>query len=237
MARIVKEEEYTAKVNEILDAATRLIYTKGYERMTIQDFLDALQISKGAFYHYFDSKAAVLEAFIERIRVESETALLPIIHDPERSALEKLQGFFKAFDTIHLERKAEIAKLARIWYTDQNAIVRLKVEEAVIEQRGPLINEIVRQGIEEGVFTTAHPDQVGRVIMSLVQSMGNIHAKLLLAVERAPDPQPIVDQVVAVHWAYVDAIERVLGAPPKSLYRADAEAVQVWVSALQQGGS
>lgn len=237
MARIVKEEEYAAKVNEILDVATRLVYTKGYEKMTIQDFLDALNISKGAFYHYFDSKAAVLDAFIERIQVETEKPLLPIIHNPDLTAIEKLQGFFGTFDTLRIEHKTEIAKLARVWYTDQNAIVRLKVEEAIIEQRAILINEIARQGLEEGIFTTDHPDQVGRVIMSLVQSMGNIHAKLLLAVEREPDPRPIVDEIVAVHWAYVDAIERVLGAPPKSLYRADPEDAQVWVDMLRKEGA
>ena len=40
MARIVKEAEYAGKRNEILDAAQRLIYTKGYEQMTVQDILD-----------------------------------------------------------------------------------------------------------------------------------------------------------------------------------------------------
>ena len=65
MARIVKEEEYVEKRNEILAVAQRLVYTKGYEQMTIQDMLDELQISKGAFYHYFGSKQALLEALIE----------------------------------------------------------------------------------------------------------------------------------------------------------------------------
>ena len=64
MARAVKEQEYVAKRNGILDAMQRFVYTKGYEQMTIQDILDDLQISKGAFYHYFDSKQAVLEALV-----------------------------------------------------------------------------------------------------------------------------------------------------------------------------
>ncbi|HYX49339.1 MAG TPA: helix-turn-helix domain-containing protein, partial [Ktedonobacteraceae bacterium] len=70
MARIVKEEEYAEKRKAILDVAQRLIYSKGYEQMTIQDMLDDLQISKGAFYHYFDSKQAVLEAVVERMGEE-----------------------------------------------------------------------------------------------------------------------------------------------------------------------
>lgn len=56
MARIVKEEAYNAKRNEILDIALSLVYSKGYEQMTIQDILDGLHISRGALYHYFDSK-------------------------------------------------------------------------------------------------------------------------------------------------------------------------------------
>jgi hypothetical protein len=39
-----------------VETSQGLVYTKGYEQMTIQDILDDLQISKGAFYHYFGSK-------------------------------------------------------------------------------------------------------------------------------------------------------------------------------------
>src|SRR5438309_977263 len=67
MARTVKEEEYAIRRNQILDVAQGLIYTKGYEQMTIQDVLDGVQMSKGAFYHYFDSKRALLSD-LERIR-------------------------------------------------------------------------------------------------------------------------------------------------------------------------
>ena len=60
MARSVNEKEYAFKRNQILDVTQRLVYTKGYEQMAIQDILDELLISKGAFYHYFDSKPALL---------------------------------------------------------------------------------------------------------------------------------------------------------------------------------
>lgn len=233
MARTVKEHEYAEKRNEILNAAQRLVYTKGYERMTIQDILADLQISSGAFYHYFDSKPAVLEAFIERIKEEAEKPLLPIIHDPHLPAIEKLQGFFATLDRLRIAHKADVVKLGRVWYTDDNAIVRQKVDEAVLEQRAPLLNAIVRQGVQEGVFTTTYPDQAGQVILSLLQGMGNTHARLLLSVDQETDEQRRVEEIVAVHAAYMDAIERMLGAPPNSLYRTDAEAVKVWVAALR----
>ena len=236
MARIVNKEEYTAKRNQILDAAQRLVYTKGYERMTLQDILAELQISSGAFYHYFDSKPAVLEAFIERIRRETEKPLLPIIHDPHLSAIEKFQGFFDTLDRLRIAHKADVVTLGRVWYTDDNAIVRQKVDEAVREQRAPLLNEIVRQGIREGAFTNAYPDQAGDVILSLLQGMGSAHAKLLLSLDQERDEQRSIETIVAIHAAYMDAIERVLGVPPHSFYRVDAEAVNVWVAALRDNG-
>jgi AcrR family transcriptional regulator len=233
MARTVNKEEYTAKRNEILDAAQRLVFTKGYERMTLQDILADLQISSGAFYHYFDSKPAVLEAFIERIRQEVEQPLLPIVHDPHLPALTKLQRFFDTLDRLRIAHKADVVELGRIWYTDANAVVRQKVDQAVLEQRAPLLTAIVRQGVQEGVFTTAYPDQAGEVILALLQGMGNTHAKLLLSSGQEGDERHRIESIVATHAAYMDAIERVLGVPPHSLYRIDAEAVEVWVAALR----
>ena len=233
MARTVKKEIYAEKRNEILDAAQRLVYTKGYERMTIGDILAALQISSGAFYHYFDSKPAVLEAFIERIREAAEQSLLPIIQDPHLSAIEKLQGFFGSIDQLRIAHKAEIINLGRVWYNDENAIVRQKVDEAVVKQRAPMLATIVRQGVEEGSFTITHPNQAGVVILALLQGMGNAHAKLLLSLTEEGDEAHCIAEIAAVHAAYMEAIERVLGAPPNSLARTDIEAVNVWVAALR----
>ena len=87
MARILREEEYTAKRNEILDVALQLVYSKGYDKMTIQDILDQLKISKGAFYHYFNSKVDVLEAVVERMATEQvKPIFLSIVDDPPSPA-------------------------------------------------------------------------------------------------------------------------------------------------------
>jgi AcrR family transcriptional regulator len=127
MARVVNEKEHALKRNQILDATQRLIYTKGYEQMSIQDILDELKISKGAFYHYFDSKPALLEAVLERMQHESKQALLPIVQDPHLDALEKLQRFFDTSVRWKTARKAFLIELLRVWYTDHNAIVRQKL--------------------------------------------------------------------------------------------------------------
>lgn len=226
MARIVKEQEYAVKRNAILDVAQRLVYTKGYEQMTIQDMLDGLQISKGAFYHYFDSKQAVLEALVERMGEEVVQLLLPIVHDPVLGALEKLRRFFPTLAQWKTARKDFILALLHILYADENALFRQKARALAVKRVTPLMTTVIRQGIQEGVLTTSYPDQVGEVILSLVLDLGDTIAWLLLSSEpRRDDDVRRIESTVA---AYTDALERALGAPTGSLPLVDAQTLQEW---------
>ncbi len=234
MARTVNPEAVAAKRREILHATQKLILTKGYEQMSIQDILDEVQMSSGAFHHYFDSRGALLEAFAEQIEQETEKPLLAIIHDPSLSAIEKLQGFFDTLDRLRMAHKAEVVQLGRVWYTDDNAVVRQKVDQAVFAQRAPLLTEIVRQGIEEGSFTTASSDKAGEVIMSLLQGMDNTHARYFFTLEQERDNPSWTAEIIATHTAYMDAIERVIGAPTHSFSRLDADVVKAWVTRFTQ---
>jgi AcrR family transcriptional regulator len=236
MARTVKPDEYAAKRNEILDVALRQMVTKGFGQVVIQDILKETRISSGAFHHYFESRDALLAAIILRILEESKKPILSIIHDPHLSAIQKLQGFFGTIDRLRIAHKEDVVRLERVWYGDENAVVRQRMNEAVIEQRAPLLNEIVRQGIQEGVFTFAYPEQAGEIILALLQGMGDTHAKLLIraAYESEDCLSDIADRIVRIHAAYMDAVEHVLGAPANCLYRADSEAVMMWVNAIRE---
>jgi AcrR family transcriptional regulator len=225
MARIVKEKEYAVRRNAILDVAQRLVTTKGYEQMTIQDILDDLQISKGAFYHYFDSKVALLEAIIERMQEEAEQILLPIVNDPQLPALEKLQSFFATLTRWKTARKDFFLALLRVWYADDNALVRQKLRTTGVKWVAPWLAVIIHQGIQEGVLTTSYPDRVGEVVLSLVLDLGETLGWLLLSFDPKRDDLQRIEDTVAV---YTDALERVLGAPRDSLQLVDAETLKEW---------
>lgn len=235
MARTVNEEEYNAKRTQILDVAQHLIYTRGYERMAIQDLLDALHISKGAFYHYFVSKPAVLEALIERIQQDGERPLLLIVNDTNLSALEKLQRFFATLEGSISVHNTFIADLLRVWLSDENAIVREKVYKAMSERRKPLLTVIVRQGIEERVFTTRYPEHTSDAILSLARGLGDTLAGLMLAIDQASNEQHMLNEIVATYAAYADALERTLGAESSFLQRPDTQAIKSLITTIKNG--
>ncbi len=223
MTRIVKE--HTVRRNEILEAAERLVYTRGYDVMTVQDILDALQISKGAFYHYFDSKQALLEALIDRMLQQVLPILTPIVNDPTLSALEKFQLFFNTAGRWKTAKKASLLPLLRVWYNDENAIVRQKQFDATVSATAPLLASIIRQGVQEGVFTTPYPEQVGGLAMLMLQGAGDSMARLIMGRVPLNGELEYAQNVVA---AYTDSVERILGAPKGSIRLIDDEVLRVW---------
>jgi AcrR family transcriptional regulator len=228
MPRIVKEHEYAEKRNEILDSAQRLMTTKGYAQMTIQDILDDLQISKGAFYHYFSSKQALLEGMIDRMVDQSVQLHDPIIHDPDLPALEKLRRFFDATTRWKTSQKSFLIALMRVWYNDDNALVRQKVTAMGLKRIAELLAPIIRQGVAEGVFTIAYPDEVSSVIITLLQNLSNALAERVLEYEGGCDEMPRIERIIAAHTG---ALERVLGVPAGSLEIAPVETMREWLLA------
>src|SRR2546430_15299260 len=72
-----------------MEAAQRLLQTKGYEAMSIQDLLQELGASRGAFYHYFDSKQALLEAVVDPITDAALANAAPVVRDARLPAAHK----------------------------------------------------------------------------------------------------------------------------------------------------
>lgn len=225
MARIVKEEEYTARRNEILDAGLQLVYSKGYDKMTIQDILDQLQISKGAFYHYFDSKVDVLEAVIERMATEQvEPVFLSIVQNPHLSALEKLHHYFDMSTRWKTSKRAFVTELVKVWYSDENALARQKMLARTVEHMGPFFIEIIKQGVQEGVFTTPYPEIASQVMINLIYDLAYESGQMFIA----EDVKDNLRQIDSLYAAYSDVLERVLGAPKGSIQFMTAEALKIW---------
>jgi AcrR family transcriptional regulator len=232
MARKVKEEDYASRRNEILDAARTLVYTKGYEQMSIQDILDAMKISKGAFYHYFDSKPALLEALIDRFADEAERAVSPILQDPDLTALEKLQHYFSTAVQWKVAQKDYLLAILRVWYSDDNAIIRQKVFSRLLKRFTPSFVPVIQEGIQEGSLSTAYPEQAMQIVFQAIQGLGDKFGEAILTGQAGGGVGNSEDRIQAIEKdvdAYTDSVERILGIQKGSIQLMDAKSVRMWL--------
>lgn len=222
MARIVKE--YDVRRTEILDVAQQLFYTKGYEQTSIQDLLTAVGIAKGTFYHYFDSKQALLAGLTERMVEQVMTVIAPIVSDPHLNACQKLEQLFAQAGHWKFEHKAVLLQVLAVYYQEENLRLRHSMLQLGAAQIVPIWAEIIEQGIAEGLFTQVIALETAEIIFRVMQSLSETVAMLIL---HPPEHAgAIIEHKVR---AYQGAIERVLGAPPGSLSLFDIELTKRWL--------
>jgi AcrR family transcriptional regulator len=225
MARTVNATLYTVRRDAFLDVAQRLIQTRGYEAMSIQDVLESLEVSKGAFYHYFDSKQALLEAVVDRFADGGMAAIAPILRDPDLPALKKLERVFAGIAGWKAERKELVLAIVEVWNADSNAIVREKLRRLTVRLMVPLLSSVIRQGVEEGVFRVASADETATVLVALMQGAQEQATQLLIARQADIISYEVVERTFA---GFTEAFERILGVPSGSLTLQDAATLHFW---------
>jgi hypothetical protein len=123
-------------------------------------------------------------------------------------------------------RKDYLLTLMRTWYADENALLRLKTQAALMPLISPLFTSIIRQGVMEGVFRTQFPDQACDIIFSMLQSFGDVLVRQISRPEFTLQDLHYLELITA---AYQDAVERILGAPYGSLPIFDPAILREWI--------
>ena len=77
---------------DILSTAYDFFIEKGYEKTSVQDIINELGISKGAIYHYFKSKAEILQSVLLLEKEKADIYLDKLIkEDDGYNAQEKIK--------------------------------------------------------------------------------------------------------------------------------------------------
>lgn len=93
MARKTKEDALETRA-QLLDAAEKVFFEKGFSNTSLMDIADAADLSRGAIYWHFKNKSELFEAMAERIRLPLEhlTDACADIHEPD--PLGRLREFW-----------------------------------------------------------------------------------------------------------------------------------------------
>jgi hypothetical protein len=99
-----------------------------------------------------------------------------------------------------------------------------------IERLGPVYSDIIRQGVQEGVFNTPFPEDAGELILQLGSSMGDVISRLLLEIDEKPENRDILWKKIRL---YENTIERILGVQEGLLKLFDKDQVAAFLDKKQ----
>jgi TetR/AcrR family transcriptional repressor of nem operon len=121
-----------SRKQEIISIARNIIHTKGYQATSVSDILNASNIGKGQFYHYFSSKYDLGLAVVEDLIHEWDGQLINGILKSEEEPKSKLNKMLDWATTFHAEmekkRGCPIGNLA-IEMSEHDETFRVKIEQ------------------------------------------------------------------------------------------------------------
>ncbi|GGO90009.1 TetR/AcrR family transcriptional regulator [Wenjunlia tyrosinilytica] len=141
----------------LLTVATRLFARKGYDRTTVQEIVDAAEVTKGAMYHYFASKDDLLHEIYARVlRMQMER--LESFADQDAPVEERLRA--ASADVV----VTSIANLddSRIFFQSMHQLSPAKQKAVRAERRRyhERFRLLVEEGQRSGVFRDDTPAEL-----------------------------------------------------------------------------
>jgi AcrR family transcriptional regulator len=196
-----------SKLERIKTVALDLFYTRGYENTSVQMIINAIGISKGAFYHYFSSKADVIESIASSYIGGLHKMTSEVRNNHALSAIEKLNKLLFNAQQYRIEKLVEMKKMFLLMKGESNLIFRERMIEKTIINIVPEYEKILIQGIEEGTIHTGYPHECAELIMRWGTYYRNKIFELILS-ERTEEN---VNQIYHLSYFVQDFLERLLG--------------------------
>lgn len=231
MPRVVKPKD--VRRAEVLDRALALFLERGYDNVSLNDLLAVAGTSKGAFYHYFPSKEALVVALAERSAGEAFELLRPVFDQPAKNALERLNAGLAASYQVKVgmgapEQLAAMRSLLR----PENQYLFTRIVTIWEDLFRPVLTGVITQGVREGVFDTFDPEGVGDMIQGFAAGMQIYLVRLLDAVD-ARARRKTIDDCVRRLKLYGIATDRILGLPDGSTVVLDRGQVEAMVALIR----
>lgn len=198
--RIVKNAE--ERKNEILDAADELFGLKGFDGTSTNDILEKVGIARGTLYHHFKSKEDIMDALIERY---SARLLDAAQHAAADRSIPVVERMIRVVMALNISGGSSEEIMEHI-HKPQNALMHQKIQKVIINGVPPILTDIIREGIEQGMFHTPYPYECMEMIVIYANTIFDDDMVALTDEERLSRMQALICNV-----------ERLLGAESGSL--------------------
>lgn len=192
-----------SKKEQILDKALHLFLEKGFDKTSISDILDSLNIARGTLYYHFESKEAIMDAIIARQAQEVIQKVEKIVDDHSLPVYDKLFALFAAMNFSDLNGGQQMIDYLN---QPQNALFHEKNNQMIVEKISPLLAQVIEEGIQKTNFENPFPLYTAEMILILI--IGFLDNRLADLSQ---------EELLERMDSLLHNIERLLGAPEGAL--------------------
>lgn len=193
--------------DELIRIAYKKFLEKGYEQTSVDEIIGEAQIAKGTYYHYFQSKDQMLEQVVDMM-LQNGSQRATTVLDSDLPIPEKIVGIMLAFRPIEDE-----LVIQNTLNQPENLLLHDKVNKRLISDAVPLLSDVVKEGIQHGVFECEQIEERLKLI-------------LIMSSQMFDNGDFSQDEVIA----FIDMVEKTLGAEPGTM-----DAIEILISGAHNG--
>jgi len=218
---------------ELIDCAQALFLSKGYERTTIADVIDATGLSKGAFYHHFRAKEDLLEAIAARFAAQALAYAEDVRDEPGLDALGRLNRLLAMSREWKEDHLAQLKAMFLTLLEPENARLYHRIVGAVFEALRPAFAGIIAEGQRDGRFDVTDAGLAADALLWMGESRRLLVVRAMSLAETG-DVEGASTMIMNRVRAEEAMVDRILGVAPGSVDLAGSldyvrALVEAWV--------
>lgn len=214
MPRVIKHP--TVRRAELIAVARALFFEKGYDATSVDEIIGRAGLSKGAFYYYFPSKEAALEALAEQMALEAAAEAQAIVSNETLNGFERLDLFLKHSRRLKVEQAPEALALFEALFRPENIALYHHVFTRISRVLIPLVADILQQGMDDGSFLPGDAMAMAEILLGLTTTTHDSVAALVGA--SSEEAFRVAAAAFERRWVAQGIVaDRILGLPEGSI--------------------
>ncbi|MGE5250795.1 MAG: TetR/AcrR family transcriptional regulator [Bacteroidota bacterium] len=160
-----RSEETRAR---LLQSAIELFSSQGYAAASVDDICTQAGVSKGAFYHHFESKQALFLALLDGWLKAIDNAIEASRH---KSVPETFQQITQAFPYIFSSAGGHLPMFLEFWLQASRDKKIWQASIAPYRRYHRYFTSLIKKGVDEGSFSGADPETAARMIVAMAMGL------------------------------------------------------------------
>ena len=164
-------ERSAQKKELILQKAREVFAAKGFKSVTMQDIVDACEISRGGLYLYFGSTEELFLAVLDAEVDENDDAAVAHAILNDGTAGDMLALFLKEQKKAILRPEGSLVLAGYEYYSSHKSSEHPSPLKRRFLSQVQIIDSLVRSGVESGEFYCTDPEGFARNMMYVIEGL------------------------------------------------------------------
>jgi AcrR family transcriptional regulator len=196
---------------DIMRSAEELFMERGYEKTSMRQIAEHSGLTKGALYHHFDSKEALLERMCGEHNRVLLNAVEPIIADQSLSCFKRIRRVMDISRGIGISNISFVSEYLKFRHDEGNVMLRERLKKYDKQFYAGVIGPLLKEAKEKNECNFSAPADILAVFVYQLDQGVNEEINMVFTEQNKAEAE---ERIIDIMKTYVYSLSRILNASP-----------------------